>query len=123
MSKIMLIAVILIPVFIGVLTPVIPFKKRQHMEIFLETAVIFNTLLVWSLLYHRPTDNFVLAKFTGNLSIAFRVDGMGMVFAGLVSFLWPLAILYAFENMKRYFLCFIQSLMELRLVLRWRIIF
>ena len=101
MSKIMLIAVILIPVFIGVLTPVIPFKKRQHMEIFLETAVIFNTLLVWSLLYHRPTDNFVLAKFTGNLSIAFRVDGMGMVFAGLVSFLWPLAILYAFEYMTK----------------------
>lgn len=101
MSKIMLIAVILIPVFTGVLIPVIPFKKRQHMEIFLETAVIFNTLLVWSLLYHRPTDNFVLAKFTGNLSIAFRVDGMGMVFAGLVSFLWPLAILYAFEYMTK----------------------
>ena len=101
MSKIMLIAVILIPVFAGVLIPVIPFKKRKYMEIFLETAVIFNTLLVWFLLYHRPMENFVLAKFTGNLEIAFRVDGMGMVFAGLVSFLWPLATLFAFEYMTK----------------------
>ena len=79
MGKIMLIAVILIPVFTGILIPVIPFKKRKYMEIFLETAVIFNTLLVWFLLYHRPMESFVLAKFTGNLAIAFRVDGMGMV--------------------------------------------
>ena len=100
MSKIMLMAVILIPVFIGVLVPVIPFKKRRYMEIFLEAGVIFNTLLVWSLLYHRPTDSFILAKFTGNLAIAFRVDGMGMVFAGLVSFLWPLATLFSFEYMN-----------------------
>ena len=101
MSKIMLIAVILIPVFTGVLVPVIPFKKRQHMEIFLEMAVVINTILVWSLLYHRPIDNFILVKFTGNLAIAFRVDGMGMVFAGLVSFLWPLATLFAFEYMTK----------------------
>lgn len=101
MGKIMLIAVILIPVFTGILIPVIPFKKRKYMEIFLETAVIFNTLLVWFLLYHRPMESFVLAKFTGNLAIAFRVDGMGMVFAGLVSFLWPLATLFAFEYMTK----------------------
>ena len=71
------------------------------MEIFLEMAVVINTILVWSLLYHRPIDNFILAKFTGNLAIAFRVDGMGMVFAGLVSFLWPLATLFAFEYMTK----------------------
>ena len=41
----------------------------------------------------------ILAKFTGDLAIAFRVDGMGMVFAGLVSFLWPLATLFSFEYM------------------------
>ena len=101
MSKIMLIAVILIPVLTGVLVPVIPFRKRRHMEVFLEAGVVFNTLLVWSLLGHRPTDSFILAKFTGDLAIAFRVDGMGMFFAGLVSFLWPLATLFSFEYMTK----------------------
>lgn len=63
--------------------------------------VIVNSLLVWNLLLHRPENIFTLANFTGNLSISFQVDGMGMVFAGLVSALWPLATLYAFEYMTK----------------------
>ena len=93
MSEMMLLTVILLPVVTGVLVPAVPFRKRWHMEVFLETWVCVNSLLVWALLSHRPEETFVLANFTGNLSIAFRVDGMAMVFAGLVSFLWPFATL------------------------------
>ena len=56
---------------------------------------------MWILLVHRPENIFTLANFTGNLSISFDVDGMGMVFGGLVSALWPLATLYAFEYMTK----------------------
>lgn len=101
MSEIMLLTVILLPIIAGVLVPALPFKRRWHMEVFLETLIIVNTLLVWSLLFHSPEENFVLANFTGNLSIAFKVDGMAMVFAGLVSFLWPFATLFAFEYMTK----------------------
>lgn len=93
--------VILIPIISGVLVSLIPFKKRYHMEIFLEALVIINSLLVWYLLFHRPDHIVTLANFTGNLSISFKVDGMSMVFAGLVSSLWPLATLYAFEYMTK----------------------
>lgn len=81
--------------------PLLPFRKRRHMEIFLECAVILNSVLVWHLLLHRPDSTFLLAHFTGNLSICFQVDGLGMVFAGLVSALWPFATLYAFEYMTK----------------------
>lgn len=101
MSEVMLLTVILLPVITGVLTLALPFKKRWHMEVFLETFTVFNTLLVWSLLANRPEESFVLANFTGNLTIAFKVDGMAIVFAGLVSFLWPFATLYAFEYMTK----------------------
>lgn len=101
MSEVMLLTVILLPVAAGVLTLVLPFRKRWHMEVFLEALVVWNTILVWSLLLHRPEERFVLANFTGNLTIAFKVDGMAMVFAGLVSFLWPLATLFAFEYMTK----------------------
>ncbi len=101
MSEIMLLTVILLPVVAGVLVSVLPFKKRRHMEVFLETLVVLNTLFVWSLLINSPEERFVLANFTGNLTIAFKVDGMAMVFAGLVSFLWPLATLFAFEYMMK----------------------
>lgn len=101
MSEAMLLTVILLPVAAGVLVPVLPFKKRRHMEVFLETLVVLNTLFVWSLLINSPEEQFVLANFTGNLTIAFKIDGMAMVFAGLVSFLWPLATLFAFEYMTK----------------------
>ncbi len=101
MSEVMLFTVILLPALTGVLTFAIPFKKRWHMEAFLETLVVFNTLLVWSLLAHRPEEKFVLANFIGNLTISFQVDGMTIVFAGLVSFLWPFATLYALEYMTK----------------------
>ncbi len=71
------------------------------MEVFLESAVIINSILVWYLLLHHSDSTFLLAHFTGDLSICFKVDGMGIVFAGLVSALWPFATLYAFEYMTK----------------------
>lgn len=81
--------------------PALPFRKRWQMEVFLETAVVANSILVWYLLFHHSDSTFLLAHFTGDLNISFRVDGMSMVFAGLVSALWPFATLYAFEYMTK----------------------
>ena len=97
----MIISVILIPFIAGILVPVLPFQKRWQKEIFLETAVVVNSILVWYLLLHHSDSTFLLAHFTGNLNVSFRVDGMSMVFAGLVSSLWPYATLYAFEYMTK----------------------
>ena len=97
----MIMLVILIPILAGILVPLIPFKKRAHMEIFLETAIIINSVLVWYMLFHHTDSIFTLANFTGNLSVSFKIDGMSMVFGGLVSALWPLATLYAFEYMTK----------------------
>ncbi len=97
----MIILVILIPLIAGSLVPVLPFRKGWQWEIFLETAVVANSILVWYLLLHHSDSAFLLAHFTGDLSISFRVDGMSMVFAGLVSALWPFATLYAFEYMTK----------------------
>lgn len=101
MKESMMIVIILMPVVAGVLVPLLPFKKRKHMEIFLEGFVILTSLLVWWLILNPPAEMFTLANFTGNLSIGFQVDGMSMVFAGLVSALWPFATLYAFEYMTK----------------------
>ena len=97
----MIISVILIPIIAGILSAALPFQKKSQRQIFLECAVILNSVLVWHLLLHHSDNTFLLAHFTGNLSIAFKVDGLGMVFAGLVSALWPFATLYAFEYMTK----------------------
>lgn len=100
MKPIMMIVAILIPILGGALVPLIPFKKRTHMMIFVETVVTVNSLLVFSLLMNRPTDVLDIVRFTGDYTLSLRIDGMSMVFAGLVSALWPFATLYAFEYMK-----------------------
>lgn len=101
MNEILLLVVILLPILSGIAVPLFNFKNRKSREIFLETLVILNSILVWFILLNAPENTFVLARFTGNLSIAFKLDGLGMVFAGLVSALWPFATLYAFEYMTK----------------------
>lgn len=97
----MIILVILIPIIAGALVPLLSFQKRWHMEVFLESVIILNSILVWHLLLHHSDSTFLLAHFTGDLSVCFKMDGMGMVFSGLVSALWPFATLYAFEYMTK----------------------
>jgi multicomponent Na+:H+ antiporter subunit D len=92
--------VILLPILAGILVPVLPFKNRRQMMIYIEAAVLINAVLViWTLL-HRPTEALVIIRYTGNLSLSFRLDELGTVFAAIVSLLWPLATLYSFEYMK-----------------------
>ena len=92
---------ILLPVLGGALVPVLPFRKRIYMEIYLETLVLAASLLVWGLIVREPAGAVPVVKFVNNLSLSFRLDGCGMVFSGLVSALWPLATLYSFEYMKK----------------------
>lgn len=92
---------ILLPMAAGIIIPFLPFKKRKHMEIFLESVVVLNSALVFRIFFHHQAEAFTLARFTGNLAITFKVDGMGMVFAGIVASLWPFAMLYAFEYMTK----------------------
>lgn len=93
--------VILLPLFAGILTPMLSFRSRKTMWIYLETAVGINSLLVLWMLFHVPEGTLTVFRFMGNLSVTLRLDGSGAVFAGLVAFLWPLAMLYSFEYMER----------------------
>lgn len=100
MSTYLLVIVVLLPMLAGALIPIIPFKTRTQMMIYIEGAVLLNSVLVISMLLMPPEGTLVLFRFTGNLSISFRLDGLGTVFAAVVSLLWPLATLYSFEYMK-----------------------
>lgn len=100
MSANIMVVVVLLPIVFGVLIPLIPFKTRRHMTWYVEGVVLLTSVLVWGLLISQPDGSFVLFRFTGNLSVSFRLDGLGTVFAGIVSSLWPLATLYSFEYMK-----------------------
>lgn len=100
MNPIMMLVVILLPILGGALLPLLPFKKRLTRDIYIEALVLLNSILVFALLFNRPAEALAVVKFTGDWTISLRIDGLSMVFGGLVSFLWPLATLYSFEYMK-----------------------
>ena len=101
MNLYLTVIVILLPITGSVLIPLIPFKNRFVKCLYIESLVIMNSILVFYLLMHRPEGIFDVIHFTGDLSISFAIDGLSIVFAGLISFLWPLATLYSFEYMKK----------------------
>ena len=101
MSEVVMLLVVLLPIVTGILVKLVPFRSRKAMLIFMETAVCINSLLVLLLLLNRPEGTLMVFRFTGNLSVTLRLDGMGAVFAGMAAVLWPLAMLYSFEYMKK----------------------
>ncbi|MFI3176832.1 MAG: proton-conducting transporter membrane subunit [Eubacteriales bacterium] len=100
MYESLILIVILLPILAGGLSLAIPFKKSSHQTIALEAVIIINSLLVAYLLFYQKDTIVTAIHFTGDLSIAFMIDGLGSVFATLVATLWPFATLYAIEYMR-----------------------
>lgn len=100
MSSFMYLVLILLPFIGGAIIFFFPFKKRNHMCVFTEVVTILTSVLSFLVLFNRPTEIYTLCTFIGKFTIAFGYDGMGSIFGGLISFLWPLASLYAFDYMK-----------------------
>ena len=100
MNEICMFFTILIPVIGGALIPVLPFQNRKLNCLYTEPIVLLNSILVFCLFLNRPAGRFEIVNFVNNLSLSLRIDGLSMVFGGLVAALWPFATLYAFEYMK-----------------------
>lgn len=96
----MIFATVLLPILSGVMISLIRWKGKKQMHIWTLSFALLTTVLVWIMILTPGTESFTLLTFPGNLSIAFRMDGLSTVFAGMISLLWPLATLYAFEYME-----------------------
>ena len=99
MSQYWILAAIALPILGGMGIPLLPFRKRKWMLTYIEAVVVLTSAIVALLLLGGKTETFSVVRFVNNLSISFKIDGMTMVFAGLIAILWPLATLYAFEYM------------------------
>ena len=100
MNQYWILVAILLPVIGGGLVPLLPFKQRKQMLVYLELMTLLTSVIVWGVLSNGKTEVFHVIYFVEGLSISFKIDGLSMVFAGLVSILWPMATLYAFEYME-----------------------
>ena len=69
-------------------------------NIWCETVAVITSLLVFFLLFRGGTEPVHVYTFTEGFSINFFADGASMLFAGMVSVMWPLVLIYAFSYME-----------------------
>lgn len=100
MSFIVLLPVLL-PALAGAGVIFLPFRTQRARNGWTLASVTACSLVNAWLIGIRPAGVFTLAELTPEISIAFRLDGIGIIFLALISFLWPLATLYSFEYMER----------------------
>lgn len=91
---------ILLPVIGGVLVIPLHFHRDRAREIYLETIVLLTSVLAWICLICVRNEPITVYSFTSGFSISFSVDGLGSLFAGMISLMWPLVMLYAFSYMR-----------------------
>lgn len=96
---------LLIPIFFPVICGALFFalnpKTKKARNTFVLTSVLINTAIMFVTIFLTNDILFTLFDFSGDLTIALNLDGLGKIFAGLVSVLWPFTALYALEYMKK----------------------
>ena len=100
MEKFGILLPIVFPVLMGALLPLFPFRNKRARNLYIELVTIATSIFAVWLIFHRPSEDFNVLNLAGELEVKFHIDGLGMVFGGLISFLWPFATLYAFEYME-----------------------
>ena len=90
---------LLVPLLGGLALPLFRFTDRKKRAVYVETVTLLTSGLALGLMITRPQGALTLLGMTETFTLALRVDGLSLVFTGLIAFLWPLATLYAFEYM------------------------
>ena len=112
MLALLLISSILLPVFGGCSILFLHLKDDAKRELLAEAVAIAASVLVWALIFMSgvftgglsagaPAGEITVFSFASGFSVSFAADGMSMLFAGMISLMWPLVLLYAFAYMRR----------------------
>ena len=100
MSPLFLLLPILLPVAGGfLLIPWDPASKKTR-NCFSMALVCITSILVWAALLTVGQESIEVYSFTKGFSIMFGIDSLSVMFALLVSVMWPFVMLYAFDYME-----------------------
>ena len=100
MNPIVLLLPILLPIIGGALILPLRFGIDRARNIYAEAVVVLTSVSVWACLFLLQGKPITVYSFTSGFSITFALDGPGSLFAGMLSLMWPLVMLYAFSYMR-----------------------
>ena len=91
---------ILIPTVTGLAGLRLPFKSYRSLCVYMEISALITSCAVWFFLLSQNTGTDVVYTFFPGFAFCLGIDGMTRLYAGLVSLMWPVVLLYAFAYMK-----------------------
>ena len=91
---------ILIPILSGILLLILQIQDDHPRNIYCETTACATSAAVWLVLAFGARSPVTVYSFIEGFAVNFEVDGPAALFAGMVSVMWPLVLLYAFEYME-----------------------
>ena len=100
MKPVFLLAAVLLPMIGGLLLYPLKYYSLRAVRYGALAVTCLTSLLVLALLLRGPGEAFYLLRFTPDLRMELRLDGLGRFFAGILAALWPLTVLYALSYMK-----------------------
>lgn len=100
MRNLLVLIAILLPLLGGGSLLILRPQSETARRIYSELVVILAAVICWAAIFADDADAFVFYSFTRGFTMEFRADSLGMIFAGMISLMWPLVMLYAFEYME-----------------------
>lgn len=90
---------VIFPIIAGVALLPVKFKNRKQREVWVLSITIINTIFALYAIYFADAGVVTLFRFSERLSLTLHVDGLSKVFGTMVSVLWVITTVYAFEYM------------------------
>lgn len=100
MDPILLLIPVLLPAAGGLVLLRRPVKDAGKHKAAIMALTLLTSLVSVALLFLVKREGRVLLSFTEGFSFALKADGFGILFAGMLTVLWPLVTLYAFSYME-----------------------
>ena len=100
LNPLFLVIPISLPLLGGLVMLVKPINHMMTRRIWCEAVACVTSVCVWIALVQVRHEPVTVYSFTRGFSVNFCVDGMATLFALMVSVMWPLVLLYAFEYMR-----------------------
>ena len=100
MRGLLLVMSIFLPVAGGIILMLRPTGTEMGRRIWCEAFTIASSVCVWLLLFGGRLAPFALYSFTRGFALTLHSDGLSMLFAGMVSLMWPFVTLFAYEYMN-----------------------
>ena len=90
---------VIFPIIAGAVLLPVKFKDRKQREKWVLSIIVLNAIFALYAIFGADNPYVTIFRFSEHLSLTLHVDGLSKVFGTMVSLLWIITTIYAFEYM------------------------